>query len=137
MTMPKSEETELLDWPKSELINDRLFEKNEPRATFVGYPGDSTTSGRKRLYLDIEFNTYIDVEEKDILLVKPVAREILEYGGVRIWVSRYTEIIYGGTFTQKIHSKVIQEELKNNKHDVLIPGQLGIYDPVQVHDRMK
>lgn len=55
--MKKSEEAQLLDWPKSELINDRLFEKNEPGATFVGYPGDSTTRGRKRLYLDIEFNT--------------------------------------------------------------------------------
>jgi hypothetical protein len=69
--------------------------------------------------------------------VKPVAREI-EYGGVMIWVSRYAEVIYGGTFTQKIHSKVIQEEFKNNNHDVLIPGQLRIYAPgeVQVHDRM-
>ena len=125
-------------WEKSPLLEDKLFEKNEPRSSFVGYPGDSPTAGRKRLYLDIEFNTYIDVEEGDILLVKKV--ENVEFGAVRIWLSRYAEIIYGGTFTQKLHAKVLVEALKTEDEDLLIPGHLGIYGPrgtVQVHNKMK
>jgi len=127
----------MVNWEKSSLIEDRLFEKNEPRATFVGYPGDSPVAGKKRLYLDLELNTYIDIEESDILLAKPAG----EFGGVRIWISRYAEILYGGTFTQKLHAKVLQEALKNDGEDVLIPGHLGIYGPrassVQVHNREK
>jgi hypothetical protein len=127
------------NWEKSPLLEDKLFEKNEPRATFVGYPSDSPIAGKKRLYLDIEFNTYIDIEENDILLMKPVSREVLEFGGVRIWISKYAEVLYGGTFSQKLSAKSLQEELGTNIKNMLIPGHLGIYNPgeVQVHNRMK
>ncbi len=61
----------------------------------------------------------------------------LEYGRIRIWVSKYAEVLYCGTFTQKLHAKQLQEELRTNNGTILIPDHLGIYDPVQVHDRMK
>jgi hypothetical protein len=36
-------------WPKSSLLEDKSFEKNEPRASFVGYPADSPIAGKKKI----------------------------------------------------------------------------------------
>lgn len=116
-------------WRKHDLIKDQLFVKNEPRATFVGYPGDSPFEGKKRLYLDIEFNTYIEIDEEDILLTQPVGSDVIEQGGVRIWVYKYSEVIYGGSFTQKISVKSLQEEIRSHRPGTLIPGLMGIYGP--------
>lgn len=116
-------------WNQSPLLHESFFEKNEPRATLVGYAGGTPYEGKRRLYLDIEFNTYVDIESKDVLHTIPVGSDVIEGGGIRVWISKYAEVIYGGTFAQKITAKSLQEELRKHEPSMLIPGLMGIYGP--------
>ena len=60
--------------------------------TIKGYVGKSDSEDRVRLYLNKEFNDYIEIKKSDILHAEEISHEELEFGGTCIWLDKDAEI---------------------------------------------
>ncbi|MGD9672110.1 MAG: hypothetical protein AB7U98_01370 [Candidatus Nitrosocosmicus sp.] len=60
--------------------------------SLVGYLGKADSDDVIRLYTNLEFNEYFEIQKKDILNNEVVSDQILEFGGNRIWIDTNSKI---------------------------------------------
>ena len=60
--------------------------------TIKGYVGKSDSDDKIRLYLNKEFNDYVEINKSDILHAEEISHEELEFGGTCIWLDKDAEI---------------------------------------------
>jgi hypothetical protein len=74
---------------------------------FLGYIGKSLTQGVLRLYTNLEFNEYLEINTRDILYSEEVSDDVLEYGGNRLWVDDNADITLVKVETIKQQAKFL------------------------------
>jgi hypothetical protein len=74
----------------------------------IGYIGESKSQDRVRLYLNLNFDEYVEVLRKDIRHTKEADKDMIEFGGTCIWVDKTATI----THTKLQASEVRAEFLK-------------------------
>jgi len=79
--------------------------------TIKGYVGKSDSVDTIRLYLNKEFNEYIEVKKSDILYAEQISGEELEFGGTCIWIGKDTEIIKVTIDSKKQQARFMQGEI--------------------------
>jgi hypothetical protein len=62
----------------------------------VGYVGRSGSDNAIRLYPDLEFKEYFEINRDDILHSEKVSDKVMEFGGTRLWVNGDAEISHIG-----------------------------------------
>jgi hypothetical protein len=78
---------------KSEITQDSLVERlvadpgNPETKLLSGYLGKSDRDGVWRIYLNLEFNEYLEIAEGDILHVEKLGREGESQAGAWMWVT--------------------------------------------------
>ena len=73
--------------------------------TLLGYMGKSESELNIRLYTNLEFNEYFEINKNDILHKEEVPTEEMEFGGTRIWID-------GDSAIKQVYMEVIQEQAK-------------------------
>ena len=92
-----------------------------------GYVGKSDSPDLVRLYLDLNFDNYVDIPKNEILHSADAPEGVLEFGGTYIWVSKDTEISYVQVRTTKKQAKFLEVDILLQKpvcsyKNICIPG---------------
>jgi hypothetical protein len=108
-----------------DLITDILKDPNSivNISTFVGYLGKGSSEELLRLYLNTDFNEYIEVKKKDILTQRKVNDTIIPFGGTAIFVQGASKIRYvnvtvtdqpANFISGEISEKFLKPSIKSN-----------------------
>jgi hypothetical protein len=86
--------------------------------TFKGYIGKAESDDTIRLYLNKQFNEYIEIKKIEILHAEEISKEDLEFGGTCIWIEKNTEISKvkidsRRTQAQFMEGEITRSQLKN------------------------
>lgn len=76
-----------------------------------GYVGKSDSDETVRLYLNKEFNEYIQVKKNDILHAEEISEEELEFGGTCIWVRKDAELTKVKIDSKKQQARFMEGEI--------------------------
>ena len=79
--------------------------------TIKGYVGKSDSEDKVRLYLNKEFNDYIQIKKSDILHAEEISHEELEFGGTCIWLDKDAEITKVKTESKKQQARFMAGEI--------------------------
>ena len=79
--------------------------------TIKGYVGKSDSEDKVRLYLNKEFNDYIQIKKNDILHAEEISHEELEFGGTCIWLDKDAEITKVKTESKKQQARFMAGEI--------------------------
>jgi hypothetical protein len=74
----------------------------------VGYVGKSDSNDILRLYLNLNFNEYVDIPRNKILYAAEAPEKVLEFGGTYIWVSKDTDITHVRVESTKQQAKFLE-----------------------------
>jgi len=76
-----------------------------------GYVGKSDSDEVVRLYLNKQFNEYIQVKKNDILHAEELSEEELEFGGTCIWVRKDAELTKVKIDSEKQQARFMEGEI--------------------------
>jgi hypothetical protein len=79
--------------------------------TIRGYVGKSDSEDKVRLYLNKEFNDYVQIKKSDILHAEEISQEELEFGGTCIWLDKDAEITKVKTQSKKQQARFMAGEI--------------------------
>jgi hypothetical protein len=77
----------------------------------VGYPGKSTSDKVIRLYDDLSFKSYKEIDKKDILHADNIPKDVMAEGATIVWVSKDSQITYTRVDTSKIAARFLEGEI--------------------------
>ncbi len=90
-----------------------------------GYVGKSSSDKKIRVYLNLRFNQYVEVNKTDILHAEEVAEDEMEFGGTCMWIRKDAEMNFVTSITQKaqfIEGQIVQSQLRLSQLSRLYGG---------------
>jgi hypothetical protein len=72
------------------LVRELTKENGQPpnATSLVGYVGDSGSSDIVRVYLNLNFDEYVEVPKDGILHATEVGEDMIEFGGTLLWIDK-------------------------------------------------
>lgn len=86
-------------------------DKPSEAVSLVGYVGKSKEPNSIRLYINTDFDTYIDVPKDKILYTRNVSENIIELGGTRIWIPKDLHVKLVRTNVKSIQAKFLKGDI--------------------------
>lgn len=83
--------------------------------TIKGYVGKSESADIVRLFLNKEFNEYIEVRKSEILHAEEISNEELEFGGTCIWIGKDVEISKVKIQSKKQQARFMEGEITRSQ----------------------
>lgn len=100
--------------PDDEIKENEIVKKlvrtpnNVPNSKLLtGYMGKSDKEDNIRLYLNLEFNSYVDIPQKKILLHKDVPEETIPLGAVYVWIPKDLDLEFVNVNVTKIQAEFL------------------------------
>lgn len=104
--------------------------KLQPYVRLSGYVGRSEDNDLVRLYLNLNFDEFVDVKKSDILHAEELSPNDIEMGGTCIWIKKESEIEHVKTQAIKQQAQFLDGEIVEKQLDI----EMGDYDTPQVPD---
>ncbi len=76
-----------------------------------GYLGDSSEEDHARLYLDPEFDNYVEIPNEGILYTQDIPEEELPLGGSYVWIEADADLTHGKVGTERHSGKFLQGQI--------------------------
>ena len=76
-----------------------------------GYVGKSDSNDIVRIYLNLNFNEYVEIVKSDILHVEELSTDDLEHGGTCVWIRKDAEITNVKTESLKQQAQFLEGEI--------------------------
>jgi hypothetical protein len=82
-----------------------------------GYVGssDSDSLDTVTLYLNLNFDTSISINKKDIVRMEEAPESELEFGGIYVWIPKNAEVVYSKTESSKEQAKFLEGEIAKSQ----------------------
>ena len=76
-----------------------------------GYVGKSDSNDVVRIYLNLNFNEYVEIAKSDILHAEELSTDDLEHGGTCVWIRKDAEITNVKTESLKQQAQFLEGEI--------------------------
>ena len=106
------------------------MENYSPMYAINGYIGKSDDNDLVRLYLNLNFDEFVEVKKSDILHAEELSPNDIEMGGTCIWIKKDTEIEHIKTQSIKQQAQFLEGDIVEKQLDI----EMGEYDIPQVPD---
>jgi hypothetical protein len=80
----------------------------------VGYVGKSGSTDVIRLFLNLNFDEFVDIPRNKILHAVKAPENVIEFGGTYLWISRDTNIIHTRIESTKEQARFIEGAITKN-----------------------
>jgi len=104
--------------------------KLQPYIRINGYIGKTDNNDLVRLYLNLNFDEFMEVKRSDVLHAETLTRDDIEMGGTCIWIKKDAEVEYVKTQSTKQQAQFLEGEIVEKQLDL----EMGGYDTPQVPD---
>jgi hypothetical protein len=96
-----------------ELVKNVIKDPANPinATVLLGYVGKTGSDDSIRLYLNIEFNEYVDIPKNVILHAEKAPENIIEFGGTYIWIPKDAKITRTLVSTRTEPEKIMEGEI--------------------------
>jgi hypothetical protein len=100
-------------YEEHELVKNVIKDPANPinATVLLGYVGKTGSDDSIRLYLNIEFNEYVDIPKNVILHAEKAPENIIEFGGTYIWIPNDAKITRTLVSTRTEPEKIMEGEI--------------------------
>jgi hypothetical protein len=121
---PRSQEDVLKE---HKLVRELTKERGRlPNTTSIlGYVGDSGSPDIVRVYLNLDFDEYVDVRRQDILHATEAGEDMIQFGGTLLWVDKNASCKHVQVTSDEVQAQFLEGEIAGTYLDFETPETYG------------